>query len=93
MKIKSKHKRLIEERLRFLSNSYELNRINRFPKKIKFHIHFSDGFSNSVYYYKIKEHNSENYLYCKLSPIILEIYFNITFWNEGEKWMDRNKNY
>lgn len=95
MDIKPRHRKIIEKKLKYQTGTYELFRIKQFPKKIKLHFHFTDGFSERVYYYKIKLKNNQNNLselYCKLSPIILRLYFNVTFWIEGEKWMERYYN-
>jgi len=92
MEIKLRHRKIIAKKLENQSRSYELERIKHLPKNIKLHFHFTDGFSNRVYYYKIKLNNTDNkisLLYCKLSPIILLLFFNVTFWTVGDKWMER----
>lgn len=93
MEIKERHRKIIGRELKKYNGVYDLVRIKKLPKKIKFHVHLSDGFSGSIYYYKIEFQSNDKRmpkLYCKLSPTILVFYFNITFWTEGEKWM---KNY
>ncbi len=70
----------------------ELHKVRHLPKSIKFHIHISDGWTVSRYYYKIlctRNDGQELCLYCQVSPMILEVYFNVTFWIEGDRWMKR----
>ena len=92
MEIKARHRKLIEKKLNKQTGTYDLLRIDKFPKKIKFHVHITDGYMERNYFYKINLKNNQNNpleLYCKLSPTILLLYFNVTFWVEGEKWMKR----
>lgn len=94
MEIKAKHRKIIGIELKKYNGAYNLVRIKKFPKKIKFHVHLSDGFSGSTFFYKIEFQSNDKSmpkLYCKLSPTILVFYFNITFWTEGEKWMNSYK--
>lgn len=93
MEVKPKHIRIIESKLGTTSNSIQIERLRKFPKRIKFHFHITDGFTERVYYYKVTSRKEEDsvVLYCQLSPIILLLYFNVTFWTEGEKWMQRYK--
>ena len=92
MIIKNRHKNIIEKKLDGKFKSIQIERLRKFPKSIKFHFHLTDGWIASYYSYRIiglQTNETELEFYCRLSPMILELYFNVTFWTEGEKYMER----
>lgn len=94
MEIKDRHKKIIEKQLFGKFKSFQIEKLKTFPKSIKFHIHLIDGWTASYYNYMItglKTDESKMKLYCRLSPMIFELIYNVTFWTEGEKWMERYK--
>ena len=94
MKVKRRHRNLIQKRLHGNLDVILIESIRKFPKPVKFHVHITDGWTANYYLFKIRCRDFENkelVLYCQLSPIILDLYYNVTFWTVGEKWMNRYK--
>ncbi len=92
MNIRKRHRNIIEKKLNGIFDKIEIEVIKELPKTIKLHFHVTDGWSESEYLFKIncKRIDQKDFtLYCRLSPIILELYYNVSFWTIGEKWMKR----
>ena len=92
MEIKKRHRNIIEKKLHGFFDTFQIEAVKKFPKSIKFHVHITDGFFSRCYLYKVecqKGDQEKITLYCQLSPIILLLYFNVTFWTIGEKWMNQ----
>jgi len=90
--LKNKHKKIIDKKLKEKYKIIDIELVYGLPKPIKFHIHISDGFSNRKYYFKIIVVDDEKkvlVLYCQLSTMFLDMYYDVTFWTKGSKWMKR----